>query len=154
MNTDKVLTFADEMNELALKAALIREFEIEYADGTTATGPCWFWFVSILDQDSWFSFAVSNDADDPDDIISQSDLDELRRMSVWLGRTWEDIIGGCVHCAAVEMRAARNAMSVQIFEDVMEIESIDKLRELRTEGQWKAMQEQVLATSGQKISLN
>jgi hypothetical protein len=153
MEDRQVQAFTDEFRELSVRAVLLTDFTVDFPNGQSQTGDVWFWFVANEGDDSWFAFAVSDTAEDADEIVSGSDEEELKRMAVWIGVPWDVVMRKCPHCEAQRQRDLRNSMSSEHLIDIMDSD-LDNLRDLRKEAQFEGHRDALFQRAGVRISQN
>jgi hypothetical protein len=163
MDNDKITEFDAADRGLDLRCVYLENIWVNPDDEAAIADPDlreyeprWFWFASSHEIDRWINYAVASAFTDGDEVESLDgiDLEILRRMAIWCGDKWENIIDGCPHCSAIEHRIALDQIPGPLYSAIVEME-IDRLFEMRQLGEWRAFQSMFAAmTGGMILSIN
>lgn len=87
-------TFENKTAGIEIAAVLVEDVPIRQSDEdeVEAEVDLWFFFVSIVHNNSWFAYAITDTMEgEPDRSIQRSDITELKKLSILLGDPWEKI---------------------------------------------------------------
>lgn len=138
--------------ELDICAALVPNATLEFDEGDEILD-AWFWFASKIGSGQWFAFAISDTPNDPDEMLSNSDDEELIKLSVWIGDTWDVIELHGVQPSANLHRDALDSMDDDQLEAIREIED-DRLIEIRRTAEGERMNRQLVSSGASAMSNN
>lgn len=89
-----VRTFDNIEAGVQVAAVLVEDIPVKTSEEEEATEltDLWFFFISIYKNDCWVGYCIADSMNgEPDRSLANSNLDELKRLSVLVGDSWEEI---------------------------------------------------------------
>lgn len=151
---DRITVFDNHECGLHIRAFRFEDFTL--VDGNDSQFDFNLWFVALPGIDSWLctSITIGLEADIDEALPNfHPDLEIAGKTAVFVGMSWKLLTEQCPHCVAEEQRDRVHAISDQIWKDIQD-STPEELIRFRSEGEFEAMQEQLIQVGGPHISLN
>lgn len=94
MTAARTRTFDNQEAGIEIAAVLVENVPVRQSeeDEIEQEVDLWFLFVSIMGNDSWFSYAITDTMEgEPTKSIERGNITELKKLSILIGDSWDEV---------------------------------------------------------------
>jgi hypothetical protein len=137
-SSSKCKTWVNEKNGVEIKALLAEDLPFEATKGAgVEIADLWILFLSILSNDYWVAYGVVDNLNgEPQDSLDQSNLSELKKMSIVIGDRWWRIAKEPMQNSVRHRMLADDA---RVVNDIIMEMSFSELQERRALIDWESV---------------
>lgn len=134
IDTDKIKSWINTERGIEIRASLVPDvpFRVSMDEDIMDTRDLWIFWLSIGATDRWYSFGVADSlSGQPEDLLAEVVVEDLKKVSIVLGNSWELIEEEGLIRASERQRRLRGAMSPSVEAEFqsLDYEDLYKRRE-------------------------